>query len=135
VHAHCGYTLLWCVQPLPLLSLPPPSHPPFSTAFSAHPCLLYLHIFMVCNISDALSFSFPFSFPKFHRVDPLLQTSEFVYDRACFCVYVYLWICLACMRENMPPLSVSSWLTSCNTMFSSCIYLPSNPMSLFLMAE
>jgi hypothetical protein len=44
------------------------------------------------------------SFPKFHRVVPLLQTcstSEFVYDHACFCVNVYLWIYFPCMRENV----------------------------------
>jgi hypothetical protein len=47
-------------------------------------------------------FSFP-SFPKFHRVVPLLQTcstSEFVYDHAWFCVYVYLWNYLPHMTEK-----------------------------------
>jgi hypothetical protein len=82
-------------------------------------------------------FSFP-SFPMFHRVLPLLHTSstsEFVYDHACFCVYVYLWIYLPRMRENMRLLCFWSWLTSLNKMSSNCIHLPSNHMSLFLMAE
>jgi hypothetical protein len=42
---------------------------------------------MLCDITDALWFSFP----EFHRVIPLLQTcstSEFVYDHACFCICV-----------------------------------------------
>jgi hypothetical protein len=82
-------------------------------------------------------FSFP-SFSEFHRVISVLQTcstSEFVYDRACFCVYVYLWICLSGMRENMQLLCFWSWLASLNMMSSNCIHLPSNHMSLFLMAE
>jgi hypothetical protein len=80
-------------------------------------------------------FSFP-SFLEFHRVVPLLQTCstlEFVYDHACFCEYVYLWIYLPCMRENMQLLCFWTWLTSLNIMFSNYIYLLSNP--LFLMAE
>jgi hypothetical protein len=83
------------------------------------------------------SLLFP-SFPKFHRVVPLLQTcstSEFVYDHTCFCVYVYLWICLPHMRENMWLLCFWSWLTSLNIIPSSCIHLPSNHMSLFLVAK
>jgi hypothetical protein len=59
---------------------------------------------MLCDTTEPLIF---FSFPsdhEFHRVVPLLQTystSEFVYDHACSCVYVYLWIYLPCMRENL----------------------------------
>jgi hypothetical protein len=71
---------------------------------------------------------FLFLFPQFHRV-VLLQahsTSEFVYDHACFCVYVYLWIYLPHVRENMWPLSFSAWITSLNVMSSNCIHLPSN---------
>jgi hypothetical protein len=62
------------------------------------------------------------------------STSEFVCGHACFCVYVYLWIYLPYMRENMRPLCFWSWLTSLNMMYPSCIHLPSN-MSLFLLAE
>jgi hypothetical protein len=78
------------------------------------------------------------SFPEFHWVVPLLQTcstTEFVCDHACFCVYVYLWIYLPRMRENMRLWCFWSWLTSLNKMSSNCIHLPSNHMSLFLMAE
>jgi hypothetical protein len=85
-----------------------------------------------CSI---ILFSFP-SFPKFHIV-PLLETcstSEFVYDHACFCVYVYLWIYLPCMTENM-CFVFWCWLTSLSMMSSNCIHLPSNSMSLFLVAE
>jgi hypothetical protein len=87
-----------------------------------------------CSI---IFFSFP-SFPWFHRVVPLLQTcstSEFVYDYAWFYVYVYLWIYLPCMRENTWLLYFWSWLMPLYMMSSNCIHLPSNHMSLFLMAE
>jgi hypothetical protein len=69
-------------------------------------------------------FSFP-SFPKFHRVVPLLQTSstfEFVYDHACFYMYIYLWICLPHMRENMHLLCFWSWLTSLTMISFASIY-------------
>jgi hypothetical protein len=80
----------------------------FSTAFNTHPYILYLHLlWCVILLMCCLLFSFP-SFLKFHRVVPLLQTcstSEFIHDRACFGVYVYLWIdlwiYLPYMRENM----------------------------------
>jgi hypothetical protein len=70
------------------------SHPHYSTAFSTHPYILYLHR---CNILwyywwSIILFSF-LSFPEFHRAIPVLQTcstSEFVYDHTCFAVYVYL---------------------------------------------
>jgi hypothetical protein len=81
---------------------------------------------------------FPFRFPKFHRVVPLLitcSTFEFVYDHACFCVCVYLWIYLPHTRENMHLLCFWFWLTSLSMMSSSCIHLPLNRMPLFLMAE
>jgi hypothetical protein len=51
---------------------------------------------------SVILFSFP-SFPEFHRVVPLLQTcstSEFIYDNAGFCLYVYLWIYLPHMRKK-----------------------------------
>jgi hypothetical protein len=57
-----------------------------------------------CSI---ILFSFP-SFPEFHRILPLLQTcftSEFIYDHDFIGAYVYLWIYLPCMRENMHLLS------------------------------
>jgi hypothetical protein len=59
MYAHCGYTLLWSVQSLPLLSLtplPPTLH--FSNAFNTYPCIFYLH--NLCDITKDLSFSFPF---------------------------------------------------------------------------
>jgi hypothetical protein len=80
------------LNPFHYSSLPLYLPPHFSTAFGTHPCILYLHIFILCVITDALSFSFP-SFPKFHRGVPQLQTcstSEFVYDHANFCVCLSL---------------------------------------------
>jgi hypothetical protein len=84
-----------------------------------------------CSITF-LSFS---SLPEFHRIVPLLQTcstSEFLYDHACFCVYVYLWIYLPHMGENKWLLCFWSWLTSLSVMSSKCIHLPSNHVWLFL---
>jgi hypothetical protein len=70
-------------------------HHPFSTAFNTYLYTLYLHRCSVlqyhwCSI---IPFSFP-SFPKFHRVVPLLQTCftyEFLSDHVCFGIYVYLF--------------------------------------------
>jgi hypothetical protein len=105
MYAYCGCALLWPIHPLPLLSLTPlPPTPHFSIAFNTYLYILYLHI--LCHsilLMLVILFSF-FSFPEFHRVVPLLQTcsiSEFVYDHVCFCVHIYLWIYLLCMRENM----------------------------------
>jgi hypothetical protein len=63
-----------------------PLIPRFSTAFSTHPYILYLHI--LCN-AILLMLYHSFTFPEFHRILPLSQicsTSEFVYAHAYFCV-------------------------------------------------
>jgi hypothetical protein len=78
-----------------------------------------------CSI---ILFFFP-SFLKFHRVVSLLQTypiHELAYYHACFCIHVYFWIYLPCMRKIMWTLSFWAWLTSLNIMSSNCIHLPSN---------
>jgi hypothetical protein len=78
-------------------------------------------------------FSSP-SFPEFHCYKR--STYEFPYDHACFCVYVYLWIYVLCMRENMQLLSFWTWLSLLKMMSSNCIHLLSNHIvSFFLMAE
>jgi hypothetical protein len=86
--------------------------------------MYYVIQYYWCSI---IFFSFP-SFHEFHRVVPLLQTcstSKFVYDRACFCVYVYLWIYLP-HREKTWSFCVSDpcllHLISCPPIVS--IYLP-----------
>jgi hypothetical protein len=112
-------SLLWVyftlVSSTPCITLPYPfaSHPPFFNSFQYtslyHPYILYLqrhNVLQYCWCSIIL-FSFP-SFPKFHRVVPLLltcSTYEFVYDYACFLCICLLWIYLPHMRENMWPLS------------------------------
>jgi hypothetical protein len=108
--------------------------------------LLSIHIFTSSTFTpydmwyywcSIILFSF-LSFSEFHRVVPLKQmcsTTEFVYDHAYFCVYIYSWIYLPCMKENMHLLCFWSWITSLNMMFSNSIHLPSNPMSLFLVTE
>jgi hypothetical protein len=111
------------------------------------PCHVFqqflIHILISCKFTSygmlyywcfIILFSFP-SFPEFHRVDRLLQTcsiSEFVYVHACFCTYVYLWICLLFMRENMHLLCFWSCLISLSIIFSSWIHSTSNLMSLSL---
>jgi hypothetical protein len=82
--------------------------PCFSTAFSTHLYILYLHILWYAKLLMPCHSLFLSLFPEFHRAVPLLSTrstSEFVYDHACFCVYVYLWFRLPRMRENMHLLS------------------------------
>jgi hypothetical protein len=116
------------------------SHPhPGFQPFSIHS--LISSTFTSCDMRyyyRSIILFFFFSFPKFHRVATLLQTcstTEFVYDHVCFCVYVYLWIYLTCLRENMCLLCFWSWLTSFNMMPWNCIHLPSKPLSLFLVVE
>jgi hypothetical protein len=135
VYSCYRYTLFSSVQPLPLLSLTPLLPPPFSTAFSTHPHILFLHrcyVLRYCWCSVIL-FSLP-SFPEFLRAVPLLltcSTSEFVYNHACFCAYVYL-LDLPRRRENMQHLSFWAWLSPLNMMSSSYIHLPSNHMSFII---
>jgi hypothetical protein len=135
MYAHCGCALVFSpfkYSPLPLYLLPVPVFQQLSiyilisSTFTSYGMRYYW-----CSI---IPFSI-LSFPEFHRVVLRLQTcftTAFVYDHACFCVYVYLWICPPRMRENMHLSCFWSWLTSLNMMSSSCIHLPSNPMSLFL---
>jgi hypothetical protein len=53
MYPHCGYKLLWSIQPLPLLSLSPLSSIySFSTAFNTYPYFLYLHTCYVLDIAD-----------------------------------------------------------------------------------
>jgi hypothetical protein len=106
MYALCGCALLWAVPFLQIFSLTPlPPSPCFSThilissTFTSYGMQYYR-----CSV---ILFSFP-SFPEFHRVVTLLQTcstTEHVYDHACFCVYVSLWIYLSHMRQNMGLLS------------------------------
>jgi hypothetical protein len=76
-------------SPLPLY-LPPPIFQQLSIyILILSTSTSYVLWYYWCSI---ILFSFH-SFPKFHRIVPLLKscsTSEFVYDHACFCVYVYL---------------------------------------------
>jgi hypothetical protein len=94
MHPHCGFTLLWFIQPLPLLSLTFYLPLPIFQQLSTHILLSStLTDVVFYNIVDDLSYSSFISFPEFYRVVSLLQISsiyEFVYEHACFYVYVYL---------------------------------------------
>jgi hypothetical protein len=104
-----GYTLLWFIQLLPLLSLTPlPPIPHFSTAFNTHP---YIHTFTSYAILLMRYHSLLLSlFPKIHRVVPLLQTcstSEFVYDHAWLLhMFIFAFIFYIHMKENLQLLWV-----------------------------
>jgi hypothetical protein len=80
------------VRSTPAMTLPYPfnPYPPFSTVFTIHLYILYFHRCYVLQHYwySIILLSFP-SFPKFHRVVPLLQTCsmyEFVYNHTYFCV-------------------------------------------------
>jgi hypothetical protein len=106
ISLHCGCTLLWPIQPLPLLSLTPLPHlRHFSTAFSTRPYILDLHRCYVlwyywgCGILLSLP-----SFPEFRRAGLLLQTHS-TYTLVCghvwfLCMFTF-WIYLPHMGENM----------------------------------
>jgi hypothetical protein len=79
-------------SPLPLTFLSPlPSH------------------LMVCDVTDAQSFSFPFPFPPssveyFHCYKHVLHLSLYMTMLAFVCMFTF-WIYLPHMRENMRPFS------------------------------
>jgi hypothetical protein len=114
MYDHCGCALLWSVQSLPLLSITPLPTSPIYQQLSIHifissTFISYVMRYYWCSV---ILFSFP-SFPESNRVVPLLwtcSTYEFVYDHACFCVYVRLWIYLPHMREIMWTLCFWAWL-------------------------
>jgi hypothetical protein len=87
------------------------SHPPFLNSFrytflAPLPSqVLCLIILLMCHHSLFLPL-----LSEFHRVGPLLQTCstyEFVYDHACFCVYVYLLDLSSMNREKTCGFCVS----------------------------
>jgi hypothetical protein len=121
------------VHSTPSITLPYPfiSHPQFFNSFQCKSlCPLPLQL-MLCDIIDALLFSFNFSFPMFKSSSSIISMfyiwrmiwSSFL-KVYIFCVYLYLWIC-SHMRENMWLLCFWAWLTSLSMMSSNCIPLPS----------
>jgi hypothetical protein len=129
------------VQSTPSIALPYPftSYPHFFESFqytSFYPLPLHL---MWCDITDALSSSFPFPFSpsfieQFHCYKHVLHMSLYLIMLAFVYMFIFC-ICVPCMRGNMQLLSFWAWLTSLNMMSSSnCIHLPSNHRSFFLMA-
>jgi hypothetical protein len=79
-------------NPLNYSSLPFPSHPRYSAAFSTYHYVLYLHrceLFWFCW----LSLSFPFPPPPISIVYSTISNILYlrcVYEHICFCVYIYL---------------------------------------------
>jgi hypothetical protein len=120
MHPCSEYTLLWSTQPLLSLSLTPLPPIPLFQQLSI-PTLISSTFtdVMFYNIVDALSFSF-LSFPEKHRVVSLLQTCstfEFVYDHACFCVYVFL-LDLYSMYDTKYVANIFKWPTG--TVLTNC---------------
>jgi hypothetical protein len=102
MYALCGCALLWSVQSLLILSLTlSPPIPPFFNLFQYTFLYRLPSHLVVCDFTVALSFSFPFFLSPNSIELQTCYTTEFVYDHACFCVYVYLWICRPRMKENM----------------------------------
>jgi hypothetical protein len=120
-------------SPLPLYLFPS-----IFQKFSMHTLISSTFTFYILQYYWCSIILFPFpSFPKVHRVVPLLQTCstyEFVYEHTCFCIYVYLLDLFSMHEENMWSLSFWAWLTSLNITSSNCIHFPSNHLSLCLMA-
>jgi hypothetical protein len=101
----------WSIQTHPLLSLIPLS----PTTHFQLPYIFYIHRYYVlqCYWWSVILFSFP-SFPEIHRLVPLLHTCstyEFVYDYACFSVYVFLLNLSSTYERKHEPLSFWDWLT------------------------
>jgi hypothetical protein len=122
------YSLLPLYLPSPIFQ-EPSIHILISSAFTDLVLWYYR-----CSVT---LFSFP-SFPEFHRIVSLLQTcstSEFVYDHACFCAYVYLLDLSSMYERKTWSLCFWAWLTLLSMMSSSYIHLPSNHMSLLLMGN
>jgi hypothetical protein len=118
MYLYTEYTLLWSVQPLPLLSLTLSLPPRIIQQLSI--CIVTSSTFtdvMYFDIVDALSFFFPFpppssSIAQFHYHKHVLRVSLHM-------IMFIFWICLPHMRDNMWSLSFWTWLTSLNTMSSN----------------
>jgi hypothetical protein len=110
-------------------SLPLSSPPPFSTSFTTHPYIFYLHILYFTTLLMLYHSLFPFllslnSIEYFHYWNRVLHLSCMI--RLVFVYMFIFWIYLRHMRENMWPLCFWAWLTSLNMISSNCFYLPSN---------
>jgi hypothetical protein len=95
MYPYCDYSLLWSVQPLPLLSLTPSLPHPLFNSFQyilSYPLpaqMEWISIFLTIII-----FSFPF-FPELHRIVSLLQKSstyKIIYDNLWFSIYVHFLV-------------------------------------------
>jgi hypothetical protein len=100
MYLHSEYTLLWSIQPFPLLSLLLylSSPPLFATAFSTHPYIFYLHRCYVlwyywCSILffSFLSFQeFPLLITYFHFA--YMDVRQNLQMQRRFCLYMYVII-------------------------------------------
>jgi hypothetical protein len=114
-----------------------PFHCPPSP-FTSHPSFQQLSVHtlisstftdvMFHDITDALSFSFPFplspsSIEQFHRLRHVPHLTLWMIMLVFVYMFVYLRTCLPCTRENMRPLCVWAWLTSLSMRSSACIAL------------
>jgi hypothetical protein len=88
MYAHCEYTLLWSVQPLLLLSYPFTSYPPFFNSFQYTSLYHLASYLMSCDITDALSFSFP----EFQSSSTI---TNILYIWVCIWSCLFLYICLS----------------------------------------
>jgi hypothetical protein len=94
---------------------------------------------MVWNITDTLSFSFPFPLSPSSIENSTVTNMFYIWVCIWSCLFlcicwicVYVWIYLPHRRENIRLLCFWSWLPSLSMMSFNCIHLPSNSKSLFL---
>jgi hypothetical protein len=123
------YFTLVCSTPAITLPYPFTSPPPFSTSFTTHPYIFYLHILYFTTLLMLYHSLFPFllslnSIEYFHYWNRVLHLSCMI--RLVFVYMFIFWIYLRHMRENMWPLCFWAWLTSLNMISSNCFHLPSN---------
>jgi membrane-bound ClpP family serine protease len=87
MYAHCGYILLWSINPSFILPYHFTSHPPFSTAFNTHP-LVSLIFCVILLISISLIYVLIF-ITSFQLIILELTCSSFSKSLRCIIRYIF----------------------------------------------
>jgi hypothetical protein len=120
MYAHCGHTLLCSIQLLPLLSLTLLLLTPIFQQLPIH--ILLSSTFTCYYWCSNVLFSFP-SFPRFHRVVPLLQNILHLSLYMLVFMYMFIFISTFHLLEKMCFLCFWAWLTSLTRCHVAPIYL------------
>jgi hypothetical protein len=135
MNPHCESTLLWSIQPFPLLSLTPSLPTPSIQQLSVHILMSSTCTdVMFYDITDALSLSFPFppplsSIEQFHYYKHVLHMSLYVIMFV-LCICLPLDLSSTCKRKQV-AFVFWAWLTSFNMVSSNCTHLLSNHRTSF----